>query len=97
MLSHPSSMLKTTLLRSQIVLNEEAGRGRRACDSDFGMAPRPSVCVLKPGEHAPPEPLVFCRAGRRDQEPQHDKRMQSSRGNLPLETSREAIRPQPLI
>lgn len=53
-LSHPSSMLKTTLLRSQIVLNEEAGTGRPACDSDFGVAPRP-VCVLKPGEHAPPE------------------------------------------
>lgn len=54
-LSHPSSMLKTTLLRSQIVLNEEAGTGRPACDSDFGVAPRPSMCVLKPGEHAPPE------------------------------------------
>lgn len=94
-LSHPSSMLKTILLRSQIVLNEEAGRGRPACDSHFGMAPRPSVCVLKPGEHAPPEPLVFCRAGRRDQEPQHDKRMQSSVETFPWKRPGKPFLPSP--
>ena len=43
------------LSSGQIVLNEEAGTGRPACDSDFGMAPRPSLCVLNPGEHATPE------------------------------------------